>query len=78
MPGAALKMDIQNRQNVELFLVQGGSKVAGRMELQGKILKLFGWNERQELPLRWCIKANKILKCVSWNYEQRMAIKMEF
>ena len=50
MPGAALRMDIQNRQNVELFLVQGGLKVAGRMELQGKILKLFGWNEKQELP----------------------------
>ena len=37
MPGAALRKDIQNRQNVELFRIQGGSKVAGRMELQGDV-----------------------------------------
>ena len=29
---------------------QGRLKVAGRMELQGKILNWFGWNEKQELP----------------------------
>ena len=50
MPGAALTMDIRSQQNVELFRIQGESKVAGRMELQGKILNWFGWNEKQELP----------------------------
>ena len=50
MPGAALRMDIRSQQNVELFRIQGEAKVAGRMELQGKILNWFGWNEKQELP----------------------------
>ena len=47
---AALRMDIRSQQNVELFCIQGESRVAGRMELQDKILNWFGWNENQELP----------------------------
>ena len=35
--GAALRMDIRSQQNVELFWIQGESKAADRMELQGKI-----------------------------------------
>ena len=50
MSGAALRMDIRSQQNVELFWIQGESRVAGRMELQDKILNWFGWNEKQELP----------------------------
>ena len=34
---AALRMDIRSQQNVELFWIQGESKAADRMELQGKI-----------------------------------------
>ena len=49
MSGAALRMDIQSQQNVELFWIQGESRVAGRMGLQDKIQNLFGWNENQEL-----------------------------
>ena len=48
--GAALRMDIQSQQNVELFRIQGESKAADRMEFQGKILKWFDWNDKQELP----------------------------
>ena len=57
--------------------MQGESKAADRMELQGKILKWFGWNDKQELPYGWSINANKILKCYSWNKEQGTAIRME-
>ena len=38
MPGAALRMDIRSQQNVELFWIQGESRVASRMELKDKIL----------------------------------------
>ena len=54
---------------------QGRLKVAGRMELQGKILNWFGWNEKQDWPWGWSIK---ILICLSWNKEQGTVIRMQF
>ena len=67
--GAALRMDIRSQQNVELFLIQGESKVANRMALQGQIsrrLRGSGWNERQELPSGWSFKGRRMLRWSEW------------